>query len=281
MPHSWRTEQSQRNTDGRGSWSRYTDHRERISALLRPAEGTPPGTLLVLGAGNCNDLDLGLLSDFFAAIHLLDLDPLSVEWGIRQQGQYDNGKLRALGGVDVNGLADMEPTAPAEEFLQRLREHVWPVERDYAVTASVGVLSQLIDHVLRCLPPDQPGGLEVLAAVRAQHMKLMAAHTRPGGRVVLVTEFVSSLTVPELLDRAREPAWGELIPQLLAQRNFFTGLNPGVLQQLLLRPPLAQYFDKVELSGPWRWDFGPRTYACVALTAVRTATPVAQGAAGP
>src|SRR5204863_8063997 len=52
-------------------WEPFANHRQRVTALARAAGGT---TLAVLGAGNCNDLDLPALAGAFQQIHLADLD---------------------------------------------------------------------------------------------------------------------------------------------------------------------------------------------------------------
>jgi hypothetical protein len=58
----------------------------------------------------------------------------------------------------------------------------------------------------------------------------------------------------------------ELLARLINDRNFFTGLNPAVLESLWRGSPLI---EQVERSQPWVWDFGPRYYACWALSGVR------------
>jgi hypothetical protein len=93
--------------------------------------------------------------------------------------------------------------------------------------------------------------------------------TRPGGRLVLVTDVVSSTTFPDL---ARIPAdrLGGTVLRLIQARNFFTGANPFVLWRLLqTEPDLAGQTADVQLVGPWLWDFGPRCYAVFAICAQR------------
>src|SRR6187399_585339 len=55
----------------------YAPHRERVMALI--PEQPAGGTLCVLGAGRCDDLDLPRLARRFTRIHLVDLDGKAME----------------------------------------------------------------------------------------------------------------------------------------------------------------------------------------------------------
>ena len=56
----------------------------------------------------------------------------------------------------------------------------------------------------------------------------------------------------------------------IAQRNFFTGVNPLVIERLLETDvDFAAQLTDVRLLAPWVWDLGPRLYAVCALTARR------------
>jgi methylmalonyl-CoA mutase cobalamin-binding subunit len=62
----------QNNDRSAGLWDLYAEHRERLTALVlsAAAEG---GRVLVLGAGNVNDLDLRALGDRFDEVHHAEL----------------------------------------------------------------------------------------------------------------------------------------------------------------------------------------------------------------
>src|SRR4051812_8834987 len=57
------------------NWARYASHRRQVTELLRERADTE---LMILGAGNCNDVDLPLLANDRRRIHLVDLDRASV-----------------------------------------------------------------------------------------------------------------------------------------------------------------------------------------------------------
>ncbi|MFK7777794.1 MAG: hypothetical protein QM501_06680, partial [Gimesia sp.] len=67
-------EQLRYNLESRPNWECGTAHRERITAHLTDLAGQQRPRLCILGAGNCNDLDLNQLSQVFKEIHLVDLD---------------------------------------------------------------------------------------------------------------------------------------------------------------------------------------------------------------
>ena len=57
------------NRSTRGCWGRYASHRKRVMSLVPSG-----GSVAVLGAGNCNDIELSQLAADFDAMHLIDLD---------------------------------------------------------------------------------------------------------------------------------------------------------------------------------------------------------------
>ena len=87
--------------------------------------------------------------------------------------------------------------------------------------------------------------------------------------MVLITDVVSSRTLPQLATilPAELPA---LVGQAIAARNFFSGMNPFVIKQLLETDEvLSTQLTDVRLSNPWVWNLGPRLYAVCAFTAKR------------
>ncbi|MGA2501139.1 MAG: hypothetical protein ABSH20_25660, partial [Tepidisphaeraceae bacterium] len=85
-------------TAGSRAW--FASHRQRIEALLR--RGPKGGRLCVLGAGNCNDLDLPELAGHFGEIHLVDLDEAAARGATKLLG-LTNVVVHAP--VDITGIA--------------------------------------------------------------------------------------------------------------------------------------------------------------------------------
>jgi len=183
------------------------------------------GSLAVLGAGNLNDLDLGALQGSYEAIHAIDVDEDSVRLGIERQSAH----------VEIHAPVDL--TAPL------------PPLGPFDVVLSAGVLTQLI------LDGDT-------LALRDKHLADLAALAR--GRVVLVTDVVSSSTAPSVLGAADLEAE---MAALVAARNFFTGANPYRLAALL---EADDRLCDVRLHDPWLWRVtADREHLTCALTARR------------
>lgn len=259
--------QSTYNAASRDRWQRYAEHRRHVTDLLYDAG---PGSLCVLGAGNCNDLDLQRLRERFGEIHLVDLDGASLSGGVARQGLANwpglkqhvcdvTGMLEVFAGWSVQAVLSPADVAACAE---------WPVHRvarqlpgPFTVAASVCLLSQLIGAAVRTLTPAHPRFLEVVLALRTGHLRLLHELVAPGGWGFLVTDVVASETVPGLRQWP-EATLPQLLPQLAATRNFFHGCNPAVLSSLVqpdavLGPQLAS----AEVLRPWLWDFDDqRTY---------------------
>ncbi len=89
---------------------------------------------------------------------------------------------------------------------------------------------------------------------------------------MIVTDVASSDTAPELAS-VRDADLPGLLSLLIEQRNFFHGMNPAVLADLLKNDPgVAPLFEWIEYLQPWIWDFGVRKYAVIALR-LRRARP--------
>jgi hypothetical protein len=192
--------------------------------VMRLLEGGR-GTLAVLGAGNLNDVDLGALQRSYDEIHAIDVDGESVRLGVRRQHAR----------IDVHAPVDL--TAPL------------PPLGPFDVVLSAGVLTQMI------LAGDT-------LALRDKHLGDLVALSR--GRIVLVTDVVSSTTAPSVL---RATDLEAEMAALVGARNFFTGANPYRLAALL---EADQRVCDVELHDPWLWRVtADREHLTCAITARR------------
>jgi hypothetical protein len=112
--------------------------------------------------------------------------------------------------------------------------------------------------------------LETVQAVRLGHLQLMADMLTPRGIGILVTDVVSSDTLPQLLT-AQDLEVSGLLAAAIQQHNFFTGLNPAVLLGLFTHDPLLRdRVQRAEPVSPWRWNLGPRVYAVYGIRFFRT-----------
>lgn len=269
-------EQTRRNTEADATWVLYTPHRDRVTQLLLGARTSTSTRLCLLGAGNLNDLDLAALSTAFREIVLVDVDAAALRRGLSRQGFSEDARFRVLAPTDISGvfakLTQMENDQQVRDesidsclrTLAQFRsfgEHVC-----YDVVASVGLLTQLIDGVIRSVGEPYPRSWELVSAIRTQHLRLMLELTVPGGAAVLVTEVVSSDSCPALLS-VDEGGLPDLVRREVAARNFFTGTNPVALQQLLRTETcLVEQLANMQFTEPWLWQFLTRTYAVYGLT---------------
>jgi hypothetical protein len=242
----------------------------------------------VLGAGNCNDLDLPALLGAYRAVHLVDLDGEALAAGVARQGLAGHPAVRLHEGLDLTGvlgrlsawspgsaIPEGELAACAEAPLREVRP---ALPGPFEVATSVCLLSQLLNGVVRTAGEKHPRFLEALRAVRAGHLRLLADLVAPGGTGALVTDVVSSDSFPALA-AAPERLLPALLGQLVRERNFFHGVNPAVLASVFENDPaVAPQVTGLEWALPWLWDFGPRVYLVCACTFRKRAAPlVSQG----
>ena len=268
--------QTQNNVSTRNSWASYRPHRERITRLLRDVRQAGSSRLCVLGAGNCNDLDLTALLDDYRAIHLVDLDADALACGVAHQGVQSNAAICLHGGLDLTGVLDeLAQWGPGSAVPDRAlaacveeprRRAGAALPGPFEVVISTCLLSQLVASVVRTIGERHPRFLAALLAVRAGHLRLLADLVAPGGMGVLVNDLVSSDTYPRL---ASVPValWPALIGQLIRAGNFFHGANPAPIAAFLRTDPVvAGQITELEWAAPWLWDLGPRVYLVYACT---------------
>ena len=269
----------------RDYWQSYASHRQKVTELILAAATHSPTnqqqrTLCILGAGNGNDLDLESLAGQFDAIHLFDFDETASQH-IRNRYQDQAATLERLHfepPVDVTGVQQQleqfaaEPSDSAAKALADLTQNPqWPQEdQQYDVVVSCCLLTQLIAGVLYTVGGDSPHYLPTVLAIRAGHLRLMERLLKTDGRGLLITDFVSSDTLPALSNADDDAAVLAISRMAIDQRNFFTGGNPFAVKQNLesiLRANLpANQLPAIDIAPPWRWQLGSRFYLVTALS---------------
>lgn len=222
-------------------WQSYHSHRTRVMGLLRAAVAQPErGRLCILGAGNCNDVDLVACTALFAQVVLVDLDEQAVERGLQQQKLTAN-QLRQIEVLRCDLLRPLDPSLGG-----------------FSVVLSSCVLSQLINEALRqkCPPASW-------LAVRRSHLLSMATLTEPGGSCLLVSDFVSSDTAPAL-STCSESMLAALAVNLIQQNNFFHCLNPIAVHGSFASDAVLSSMVR-PLEGPhfWKWSISAQRHYLV------------------
>ena len=279
------SEHFRRNADSRDSWKCFSEHRQRVTELLLSLESPSYERLCILGAGNCNDIDLRQLLQKYHEIHLVDIDETALLSGIQMQCGKMPGNITLHTGIDLTGIGQPLEAWKAglsggEAAFQELLSQaaVAPFDqlpKDCNVVASIGLLTQLFDCGVLSLGPNHERLAELLVCLRHRHLCLLAETLCSGGRAALVTDFVASTTLPDLPKVAAEQL-ANYLSAAIAAGNFFTGANPQAIHATLLHDAkLAPLFEQIRIHPPWRWNFGPRVYAVCAVEARRSSTPVA------
>jgi hypothetical protein len=242
-----------------GSWDLYAPHRRRLTELV--AASARGRDLVVLGAGNGNDLNLPTLARRFQEIHLADLDPAALGRAVRRQDAATRARLVVHGGRDLSGLLACLPEwrvrapdveALARETLAAGARVAAGFGRRFDVVVSDCLISQVAWTCYRALG-DGPLLMSVLDVALAAHLRALVALARPGGRCLLVTDVVSSDT--HAVERLASSAGGEaLLASLEAERALFSGTSPSAARFILSEDPtLAAQVEGVSLLEPWAW----------------------------
>ncbi|MFO0907423.1 MAG: hypothetical protein U0794_03530 [Isosphaeraceae bacterium] len=271
-----RARQAAYNAASRDQWDGFALHRLQVSTLL--GAGRPPSAtrLCILGAGNCNDLDLPALLAVHRELHLVDLDPAALRAGTIHQGVDNHPGLTRHAPVDVTSalefIAEWTPRADVSRaHLEALAR--WPSDRvaqavpgPFDHVASVCLLSQLIATAHDALGPEHPGFTAVVRALRAGHLRLLAQLTGARGLATLVTDVVSSEHLPEL--ETAEPArLAAILPQLARSGRHIHGVHPDqLIDTLQTDPRLAKRRLAIESAPPWRWRLHRRDYLVWAVS---------------
>lgn len=264
------------NTSSRDQWDGFAEHRRRVSALLQPGETQGKDRLILLGAGNTNDLDLPALLGTYRELHLADIDAEALASGASRQGVADHQSLHLHGGLDVTAMFDaMSSWTPHSEIgqadLTALSD--WPAGRvgltlpgPFDRVASTCLLSQLIDTAAHAMGDRHPRFGPVAEAIRTGHLRLLARLTRPGGRATLITDIVSTRHLPELAN-VEEQDLPSMLPRLARSRNHIRAIHPFELLSAVRRDPvLADRVSGLEQARPWFWRLHGRRYLVWAMT---------------
>lgn len=241
------------NQQTRGLEQSYASHRAVVTQLLvETLREFAPAKLAILGSGNCHDLDPASLHSLVAAVELWDFDADALQYGLSrfQAANSDNVSTRQ---VD-------------------LRQPIGDGHRAVCdVVLSACVLSQLMSHLASDVASSTAGDrstdnpdVDATRAVvlRATHLRTMLDLLRPGGVGLLVTDFVSSETLPELLTTTDAELMA-VAKSAIARQNFFTGCNPlAIFEQVR---SAADQANPPQISLPWRWHIGEKAMAVIAI----------------
>jgi hypothetical protein len=252
-------------------WTEFASHRAHVTQLALAAPGE---RLAVLGAGNCNDLDLPALAARFREIHLFDLDQDAVGRARARQPADVAERLIVHAPVDLCGVLPQlksfasKPPSRSQIAAMRLASAdavVAAGQGPFDVVLSACLLSQIM-HTCRVALGSGHPQLEIIADTLAvAHLRAMVRLLSPGGTGLLVTDTSSSDIYPlEANWSARSPV--ALLELLQDEQKLLGGTDPSLLLRTLDRDEVvAPLVGPPSVIEPWLWKMGPLTMLVYAI----------------
>jgi hypothetical protein len=261
--------QARFNASTQSHWEHFAAHREKVEQLLLPDCSHPAGRLCVLGAGNCNDLNLPRLIERFDEIHLVDLDASAVAGAVRRQGMESCSKFCLHAPVDLTGIAaalsSWAGRAPTRgEIDQAIRlacdAPPPPLGGPFDVVLSPCLLSQIVGYARDTLGRSHARCSELRLAVRQRHLRLIVDLLTPGGSGLIVSDMATAGSAQALAGNAAgsSPALMGVMKKLINRREAFAGLDPEALSAGLRNDPrVGPLVGDIQFINPWLWTLGP------------------------
>ncbi|MES1204373.1 MAG: hypothetical protein ABUS79_00415 [Pseudomonadota bacterium] len=279
------------NRSALGHAASFAGHRDRLTREI--VQRAPPGSdggqgrLCLLGAGNAHDVDLSLLADAFAEIHLVDIDREALDAARARVPEAVRARLRLHAPIDISGswdrLQEWGPgsASPSEDAVRAdvARAAAGVVAAvpggPFDVVVSCCMLTQLQLTLLQSVGDRHPAFEALRASINAVHVRVIAGLTGPGGHGLLVTDLTSDATYPLDTVGAGDDL-RKLMADLVAVGNVMHAAHPGLLSAEIRRDPaLAAAFGVRFPVGPWLWNNGPeRIFLVYGLEITRLLAPV-------
>lgn len=249
----------------------YENHRQHLTqALLRGAASDATESICILGAGNCNDVELGRLVQHYREVHLVDLDTSALHGARDRLPESERARLHCHAPVDLSGmLVHLERwrrfQLTAEELMGHPDTAAQALARQLAgpfdVVASACVLTQMQLAVLNALGEKHQLFQAIRHTLSVTHFRTLAALARPGGRIVFASDLVASdhVALPtDSSDADLEPLFDDVV----RSGNAMYVAHPGVLATILRDDPvLARDLSAAPIRDRWLWQQGPaRTF---------------------
>jgi hypothetical protein len=275
-----RSLQSFINTETAAGWEQYSDHRASIMRLIEEkAKGNRLDGACILGAGNCNDINLPRIAELFSIVHLVDIDQAAIDCTISRYEGIRN-QLTVHASCDLTGIAFQAVAASSlrschsEELVRSAVSNVPDVgvaRETCGIVVSASVFSQLVATVSLIVNQRTQGFTSLITTLRKSHLDLMISLLAPGAPGIFVGELASSEMCPALFE-AEPRELPRLTRRLVEERNFFTGMNPFALAATTLGTAVHNGLVRdVALHSPWIWRLdSTRCYLAYAVSFRKT-----------
>lgn len=242
-------------------WAMYSSYRQQIEKLITPA--SPCGRICVLGAGNCNDLDLPWLTQMYSQSHLVDLDVGSLASAVERQKPSRAASICLWAPFDLSGIGDAlrnwRQAPPSDDQILKCIERIancttqrpWEMER-FDVVVSPCVLSQILISARQSIGATHRLYPSLRDALLADHLKMVYRSIKAGGRAVIVVDLASTEDFGSTAG-IEEDQLPDLMRSLIARKKCFNALTPAALSQA------AREHLKITaptFTAPWLWHLG-------------------------
>lgn len=255
------SDQAAMNSSTARQWAMYRSHRQQIEKLITPA--LPGGRICVLGAGNCNDLDLSWLTRVYSQAHLIDLDAGSLASAIERQSTSKAASICVWAPFDLSGIGESlrnwRKSPPTDNQIRQCIErigncasqHPWNMER-FDLVLSPCVLSQILISARQSIGATHRLYVSLRDALLAHHLKMVQESIRPGGRGVIVVDLASTEDFGSAAG-IEEDQLSDLMRSLIARKKCFNALTPAALTQAAR---LHLKITSPTFTAPWLWHLG-------------------------
>jgi hypothetical protein len=253
-------------------WDLYTGHRTRFTDLLMTSASG--GSLCLLGAGHCNDVDLDRLATRYSAIHLVDIDKAALLAAVSRQRPAVQALLHVHAPLDLSGfehrLKRWKRAAPSALDIAAASSaaiaSVANLPGPFDLVASACVLTQMSFTARDALGD----GHRMLGALRISlvktHLAVLIGLTARGGSALLACDLTSSTSFP-LANVHLEQNLFDVMGDIVEKGAFYHAANPNLIEEVLqAEPVLHAMAGESELLEPWLWRGAfDRTYFVYAL----------------
>jgi hypothetical protein len=262
---------------GDSEWDLYEGHRRHVTGEILSASACSGGRLCILGAGNCNDVDLERMAAAFSEIHLVDIDSTALARAAARQPPSVRSRLRRHAPVDLSGLnkrlkkwksAPPTPGGLEATAASALRSVVGALPGPFDVVVSACVLTQMSFKLLEELGDGHAMLGPIRLSLMATHLGTLVDLTAVGGASLLVCDLVSSTSHPmeEITDKSDLP---QVMREVVASGAFYHAANPALIHDLLVERHHERIAEP-ELCEPWLWNGSHgRTYLVYAMRIFR------------
>ena len=191
----------------RVAWDVGREHREIVTKILVRNVPRNDASLCVFGAGPCNDIDLQILLAAYQKVALVDCDGDALRNGVKKQSCEDHPGIKLCGDVDLFGASKLldhykecHDDSLIPEIIRKIQSFCPSDIGKFDCVASTCILSQLLCEASDTFPHNHDQFIEILKSIRLRHFQLMLRCLKPGGHGVLITDFVSSESIPGFVE---------------------------------------------------------------------------------